>query len=183
MLLNGPNLQLIPYSPQQWQLLANWFYDSHYRNMWRHHPRALQQIDFENYPKIIGGDVFIIYKDQKPIGFTQIIPDSKTNRGIYVGILLDRAHQNQHNTHETFVILFNYAFNRLGYRKAIVEVLEEKDDLKKGALKAGFLMEGTLYGEAYIDGQFVNEVRLSMSSIFFNKHYQGVAKQWEALKT
>lgn len=179
MLLKGPSIQLIPYAPIFWSYMARWFYDADYRDMWRHHPKAWGQAEFEKYPQIICGDVFIIIKDEKPVGFIQMIPDCKTNRGFYVGILLDKSCRELHFTHEAFVLLFNYAFNRLGYRKAIVEILASKDGLKKGLLKAGFLSEGTQFGEAYINGVFVDECRLSMSADYFNKHYKGVAELWD----
>jgi len=179
MFLKGPNIQLIPYMSSFWTYFAKWFYDSAYRDMWRHHPKAWGQSEFERYPQMISGDVFMIIKDTLPIGFIQMIPDCKTNRGFYVGILLDKSCRELHFTHEAFVILFNYAFNRLGYRKAIIEILASKDGFKKGLLNAGFLSEGTQFGEAFIDGKFVDESRLSLSADYFNKHYKEVAESWD----
>lgn len=175
MLLKGPNLQLIPYEKKNWQLLATWFYDDQYKDMWRHSPKAWGQLEFENYPQLISGEVFIVFEKTEPVGFIQMIPDCKTNRGVFVGILLDKSVQDKHYTHETFVVLFDYIFNRLGYRKVIVEILESKDTFKKALLKSGFILEGTLMGEAFIDGVFVNEVRLCMTSAFFNKNFKKAA--------
>ncbi len=179
MLLKGPNIQLVPFEKSNWGHLATWFYDTSYRDMWRHHPRAWNQTDFENYPRIISGDVFMIYKSGAAVGFIQMIPDCKTNRGFYLGILLEKAVQDQRLSHEAFVLLMNYAFNRLGYRKAIVEILASNLKLKKGLLKGGFLSEGIQYGEAFLDGHFVDENRFSMSSDYFNKHYKEVVDLWD----
>lgn len=183
MLLKGPRLQLIPYSPTYWQYLARWFYDSAYRDMWRHHPRALTQVDFERYPQSISGEVFLMIDKNVPVGFIQMIPDCKTNRGFYVGVLIDKDHRKQHYLQESFVLMFNYAFNRLGYRKAIIETLASKDEFKKVLNKYGFLSEGTQYGEAFIDGVFVDEVRFSMSSTYFNKHFKEMAESWDHSET
>lgn len=179
MLLKSPKVQLIPYSSSFWSYIARWFYDSTYRDMWRHHPKALTQVQLENYPQLIGGEVFMIIKDEKPIGFIQLIPDCKTNRGFYVGILLDKSCRQLHLTHDCFVLLLNYAFNRLGYRKAIIEILSSREDLKKGILNCGFLSEGTQYGEAFINGVFVDENRYSMTSSYFNKRFKEEADLWD----
>lgn len=180
MLLKGPNIQLVPYVSAYWASLAQWFYDSNYKNMWRHHARAWGQKEFENYPQIIGGEVFLIIKEgiANPIGFVQMIPDTKTNRGFFVGILLDKSFRELHLTHEAFVILFNYAFNRLGYRKAIIEIVNSATGFKKGLQIAGFMHEGTLFGDAFIDGEFIDEARYSMTSHYFNKHYKETADLW-----
>lgn len=181
MFLRGPNVQLVPYHPDNWGYIGRWFYDSDYREMWRHHPIAWGEQEFRNYPKLLNAQVFLIVKKgvEEPIGFIQMIPDCKTNRGFYVGILVDKSQRDFLITNEAFMLLFNYAFNRMGYRKAILEILSTRDKLKQRLLKEGFLNEGTHFGEAFINGEFVDEFRLSMSSVFFNKRHKETVESWD----
>ncbi len=172
MLLSGSHLQLVPYTEKDWEFLAKWFYDEQYRSFFRHIPKALSQQELGQYAKVIGGDVFLISlpKENQVVGLIQLIPDTKTNRAFYVGLLVDEQHQNQRYPTEAITILFDYAFNRLGYRKAIIEVLESDIRLNKTLTATGFLKEGSLVGEAFVDGKFVNEIRYCMLQSYFNKH-------------
>lgn len=181
MLLRGPNLQLIPYNPEQWGYLAKWFFDDNCRDMWRHHPMAWGEAEFRNYPRLLNAQVFCVYKHDQtaPIGFIQMIPDCKTNRGFYVGFLIEKGQRDYSVTSECLMLLFDYAFNRMGYRKAIIEMLASRVTARKFLLEAGFLSEGTHFGEAFIDGKFVDEFRLSMSSDFFNKKFKEMVKAWD----
>ncbi len=181
MLLCGPRIQLLPFEPSHWEHVARWAYSPEHRAMWRHSPNFLNSKDFVNYPAHIGGMVFMIYlkETRQVIGMVQAVPDWKTNRGAYIGIVLDTDFQNSHFTHEALVLLFNHLFNRCDYRKVIVELLAENKDFKLGLIKAGFLLEGTFFKEAFVDGNYCDEVRLSMSSSYFNSHYLQIVKTWE----
>lgn len=180
MLLSGKNLQLVPYVPQYWESVAQWFYSDKYRGMFRQYAQAMQKSDFEQYPKVVGGEVFIILHKQtnEVVGMTQIIADTKSNRAFFAGLLIDEKCQKNRYPLETFIILFDYAFNRRGYRKAIVEVLASNLGLKKTIEEGGFIKEGDLVGDAFIDGQFVNETRYAMFSNYYNKTYKEVKQLW-----
>lgn len=180
MLLKGPKVQLIPHDRQHWQYLARWFYESAYRDMWRHLPRALTQQDFENYPQLINGQVFFVMRHggTEPIGFTQIIPDCKTNRAFFAGLLIDKQFQKKLYPAEVFSILFDYAFNRWGYQKAIVEVCETNESLNKLLRKMNFTQEGVLHKEAFLNGEFINEVRYCMMAADFNRIFKPMVETW-----
>jgi len=178
-LLKGPNIQLVPFdSSEDWTYLAQWFYDVAYVDMWRHHPKMMSKQDFQHYPQIINGQVFMIAQGFEKIGFIQMIPDCKTNRGFYMGILISQEHQKKHFSHEAFLLLMDYAFNRLDYNKAIIEILASNTQLKQGLTQGGCLFEGTHYKEAFMDGEFVDELRFSMSADFFNKKHKQVVNLW-----
>ncbi len=180
MLLKGKTIQLIPYTASEWEHLAKWFYSNKYKGMFRHHPKAFGRVEFENYSKIINGDVFVINKSDtaEVIGLVQIVPDFKTNRGFFLGLLIDEKFQGQRYPEEVLLVLFNYAFNRLGYRKAIIEILADNSNLKKSLTASGFLSEGRLIGESFIDGEWTEELRYVMFSSFFNKKYKGLVDSW-----
>ena len=164
MLLSGPTLQLIPYAPEYWNYLAKWFYDGNYDRMFRHQPRALTQYDFEHYTQLIQGQPFMIIKQdtKEVIGLIQMIPDCKTNRAFYLGLLIDSQYQGARWPTEATAILGNYAFNRLGYRKMIIEIVSGDTNLSQTLIKTGFTKEGTLKEEVFMNGKFVDEDRYSM---------------------
>lgn len=181
MFLQGPNLQLIAYGPENWQVLARWLYSDECRAIFRHRPKALNKDEITNYQRTVGAEVFLIEhrKDQKFIGFCEILPDSKTNRAFYSGILLDPEYRGNRYPFEAFLILFNYAFNSLGYRKSIQEILESNTSLKRTLDENGFIYEGKLFGDAFIDGKFVNELRYCMFDSYFNKTYKPLLDEYK----
>lgn len=180
MILQGPNLTLVPFAKTDAPLLYQWFYDERYQSMFRHNARVMTLQDFEIYPQFLAGAIFIIYQNstKTPIGYTQIIPEIKTSRGFTTGILItEEAQGNRHPT-EAIILLANFAFNRLGYHKMIVEILESNRSLVQTVTEAKFLFEGKLLGEAFYKGEFVNELRYCMFNTFFNKHYGPIIQSW-----
>src|SRR5690606_36124799 len=133
--------------------------------------------------QVIGGEVFLILRHGKlePIGFVQLIPDCKTNRGFFLGLLIDKERQKNQFPGEALHLVFNYAFNRLGYRKAIIEVCERNESLNKLLQKMGFLHEGKLIGESFLNGEFINEHRYCMLASYFNKTFKPTADSWAVL--
>lgn len=178
-MLKGNSIELHPFvAARDAEALYDWFYDPSCKAMWRHHPKSWNQDDMAQYPRMIGGEVFMIDIGGIFVGFCQAIPDHKTNRGCYVGILLDKASRRLHITHEVFVVLFNHLFNKQGYNKVIIEVLSSEGGFQRGLEAAGFLFEGKLQQEAFLDGKFVDESRFSMISSDYNPRYKHEADQW-----
>lgn len=182
MLLGGKNLQLVPYEAQHWAYIAKWFHLDAYNRMFRHMPRAMTQKEFESYPQIISGSVFLIMDKESSniIGMIQMVPDYKTNRAFYLGLIIDEEYQGKRHPFEAVAILFNYAFNRMGYQKAIIEIVDTHDRLKKILNETGFLSEGKLYKEAFLEGKFVDELRYTMFAEYFNKKHGEMVKSWVA---
>jgi len=178
MILANDFLQLVPFQATHGSILKEWFYDEQYQYMFRHFPKILKDADFTQYPSIIGGEVFLIIskKETAVIGFAQLVPDCKANRGAYVGILLDKEFQNKGSAAGALYLLFDYAFNRLGHRKVVIEIIANDYKLKQIVEKAKFRFEGRLYEEAFIEGFFYDELRFSMTDRFFNKTYKPEGK-------
>lgn len=182
MILRGKNLRLVPYTPADWELLARWVYDVDYGFMWRHHPKPLTPAEIQNYNALIGGEAFLILNIEtgEPVGLAQAIPDEKNNRGFYGGLLIDKKFQKRNYPLEAYTILFDYMFNRQNYRKAIVEVLSQHKSLLQIVNQNGFLHEGTLRGDCFWDGEYVDEERYSMTATFYNKKFKGVLNEWRS---
>ena len=60
------------------------------------------------------------------------------------------------------LLILDYAFLKLGYDKAIVEVLESNERLNNMILKGGFEFEAKLEREAKINGEFQDVIRYKM---------------------
>jgi RimJ/RimL family protein N-acetyltransferase len=169
-MLSSKRLQLVPFTPDKWAVLASWFYDEKYNNLFRHYPRALGQVDFENYPRLINGEVFLIYlKDSLDIvGMCQMIPDTKTNRAFYIGTVINAEYQKNRIPTEAVIIIMDYAFNRLGFKKCIIETLSSDIGLNKNLELTGFTKEGVFEKEVFIKGKFEDENRYAMADEVFN---------------
>jgi RimJ/RimL family protein N-acetyltransferase len=113
------------------------------------------------------------------VGLIQISPDCKTNRAFYIGLLIDEKYQKNRYPLEAFISIFDYCFNRLGYRKAIVEIVESHEGLKRIITENGFTYEGRLTQECFMNGAFVDELRYSMFDIEYNNKFKPILEKWK----
>lgn len=184
-MLQTPNLIIRPWTAEAAVKLNDWMYDDHYKNFFRHQPRLFTYDQLLNYPKEVGAQVLVIYaKDriegQYPIiGIAQITPCSdKTNQGFNIGLIIDKYYQGNRYPLESFIAVFDYCFNKLGFRKAVVEVVKTHESLLRIVKENGFLKEGEFIGECFIDGKFVNEYRYCMTDVFYNKKFKPIKDKW-----
>ena len=180
MLLETPNLQIIPFETGDWEHIARWFYDPEYWGFFRHQPRAYKIHEFQTYPQIVKAEIFMVRlkATAEVIGMVQLMPDGKANRGFHIGLIVDKKYQKQRFPLEIFLSVFDYCFNRMGYRKAMIEILESNEGLKRTLVESGFLFEGKFIGECFMDGQWVNELRYCMFDSFFNKKSKPTVDSW-----
>lgn len=185
--LESPELLLYPYIPDMGTIMMEWYYDRDYQNFFRHLPQVLKYENFQQFESVLGGQIFTIHKKgtssddsimDSVIGCVVIKPDGKTNRACHVGVLLDKKHQQKQYCSQSFIVLLNYVFNDLGYKKAIIEILEKHESLKQIVTKHGFLYEGKLYDECFMDGEWCNELRFCMMNTYFNKHFKPRLQEW-----
>jgi len=182
-LLKGTSVQLLPFETKHWSDIARWFYDKDYKEFFRQFTKVLTEEDFQNYPKAVGGTIFMVHSllDNNIIGLVQVIPCFKKNKGAYIGVIIDKASQKKHLPSEVMLILLDHLFNRDGYNKVVIEILESNEGLKRVLEKTGFYKEGKLLQECFMDGRFRNELRYSMSNYYFNKFKSKLEqeyKQW-----
>lgn len=181
MLFETTQIQLIPFTSSDWTYLANWYYDGRYNDIFRHAPKVLTQQDFENYPQRISGDVyFVLDKTTKEyVGFVQASSDWKVNRGFYFGIMLTVEAQKQGHAPHCLGITLDYYFNRLGYNKAILEILASRHDIVKWLTGAGFTEEARYRDEVFIDGKYQDELRYAILASEFNELHKTTVNAWK----
>jgi RimJ/RimL family protein N-acetyltransferase len=180
MLLSGKTIQLLPYTKENWVYLQKWYFDPAYGALFRQHSKAMSQAEFECFPQLIGGDVFLVYNKagSEVIGLAYVVPSNKPNRAFYTALLIDSQYQHTGLHTEILIVLLNYAFNRVGYRKAIFEILKSESHLSNSLMKHGCFLEGTMKQDCFFDGKFQDELRFCILAGDFNKLYKETAKQW-----
>jgi RimJ/RimL family protein N-acetyltransferase len=182
MILSSKNIRLVPFESCDSAgvcKLVKWYYDEKYGYFFRHQPRVWLYEELAQYPKTVGAMCFFIQSviTGETVGFIQICPESKTNKAFHIGIIIDEAFQKQHLPEEAFILAFDYCFNRLGFRKAIIEIMESHASLKRTIESTGFLFEGKLIGDCFYNGQFVNELRYCMFDKYFNQKYSTLTRK------
>ncbi len=172
IMLKGTTIQLLPFESKYWTNIAQWFYNEDYKGFFRQFTRMFTEADFQNYNNVIGGEVFMAHSltDNSVIGLAQLVPCFKKNKACYIGIIIDKEQQNKRLTNEVMIILMDYIFNRQGYNKVIIEILESNESLKRCLEKTGFFREGKMLQECFMNGKFQNELRYSMSAYYYNKN-------------
>ena len=171
-ILRGDTVQLLPFNCKYWEIIAHWFFSIDYRNMFRQFTRILSEEDFKQYDRVISGEVFIIHslKDERILGMVQAVPGCKKNKACYLGMVIDVDCRGKHIPHESTMLILEHLFNRQGYNKVIVEILESEEGLKKALEKTGWYKEGKMLQECFMGGKYLNELRYSMSAYYYNKN-------------
>lgn len=183
MLLRGGGIRLVPFSPLFASQLTEWYFNDDYKDMWRHMPKLLSSDQLLNYDKVVGGDVFLVFETGKmnttPVGLVQVQFDVRTNSAFYFSILLDKSYTDCKYAPPIMGLVMDHYFNRMGYRKMIMEVLASRQDIKKNLLGSGFIFEGLMHENAFVDGKYVDEARYICTAKFFNKRYKLIVDEWK----
>ena len=170
-LFKGPTIQLLPYSSKYWECVAQWFYNKDYEEFFRGYHKALNEEEFKHLPELIRGEVFIAHSlvDNSIVGMIHVIPSGKSNRACYLGLLVDTTSRKKRIPSEMLILVMEYLFNKQGYNKVILEILESNDSLRRSVESAGFYREGKLLQDCFFNGRYQNELRYSMTARHFNK--------------
>lgn len=165
----GKKVKLIPFQPEHAEALFAWYYDVTYQAFFREFPdRAVSLEDCRQFGEWLaaGGSTFytIIDKNtEKPIGL-MTYTCLKSKSGVYrFGIMLDEKHQGQAWAIESIMLLAYYLFEYRRCNKLVVEFLADNKHIQRISEQGGFVREGVLKNEAYIDGKYVDELRYSIS--------------------
>lgn len=161
----GVKVKLVPYLPEHAEYMLRWFYDFRYRAFFREYedyPFTVE--DFKSYGEALkhkGSELFTLIDKETntPIGL-MTYSCLKKKSGVYrFGILLDAAHQ--HNTYaiEGIILLAFYLFEHKGCQKYTIEFLASDKHIQRIAEKGGFDFECLLKNEAFLDGEYHDEVR------------------------
>jgi RimJ/RimL family protein N-acetyltransferase len=84
------------------------------------------------------------------------------NRGAHLGISLRPGVRGRGLGADTVKVLCYYGFTVRGLHRLQVDTLADNAAMIRAATPAGFRLEGTLVGSAWVTGQFVDEVILGL---------------------
>jgi RimJ/RimL family protein N-acetyltransferase len=82
------------------------------------------------------------------------------NRSAHIGISLRPAFRGKHLGTDVVRVLCRYGFAIRGLHRLQVDTLADNDAMIGAATRAGFVLEGTLRHEAWVNGSFADGVIL-----------------------
>jgi len=155
------NLYLKPFEVEDVATLEKWFYsgdyDDHFRDM-----TLLTREQLKIYSYMKDGQAFIVRENNDVIGLVTIYEMRVIPSNFKLSVLIDKSYQGKGFCLDSMLLILDYAFLKLGYDKAIVEVLESNERLNNMILKGGFEFEAKLEREAKINGEFQDVIRYKM---------------------
>ncbi len=165
----GVKVRVVPYRPEHANSLFSWFYDFRYKAFFREYEdKAYTLDDFRQWGDRMerGGFGFFTILDKEtgtPIGL-MTHTCLKRKAGVWrFGIMLDEKYQRHTYAIECIIVHGFYLVENFGCKKLTIEFLESDKQIQRIAEKGGFVREGILAREAFVDGQYVDEARYYIS--------------------
>lgn len=167
-------LQLRLFSHLDGVLVSHWVTSPEYEVFFRNNAILPTREECANYPNWSQNIVIMIDNVEgnqgTTIGMAIAYHVNYRNRSAKAGLLLDKEFQKKGHGHNAQFLWLNFLFNRLGFRKVIVENVDEY--LTKPYLEAGFFIEGRHLKESLVNGEYVDEIRMAC----FNDEWKGASK-------
>ncbi|MBI2339954.1 MAG: GNAT family N-acetyltransferase [Deltaproteobacteria bacterium] len=172
----GHVVRLERFRPEHGKIVFRWFYDPAYRLFFRDFEDPLSLEQCKKFDKVMAGSgvgIFMIIEksSDKPIGMVTHCCLKKKSGVNRIGIMLDKDFQHKTYAIEALIILLDYLYNRLGFKKIIVEYLASDHHIQRISEKGGWIREAVLKREAVVDGEYVDEVRYYMFKETYEELY------------
>jgi RimJ/RimL family protein N-acetyltransferase len=84
------------------------------------------------------------------------------NRFAHLGFTLRSAYRGRGLGADTIAVLCDYGFRIRGLNRLQVDTLASNAPARRASEAAGFVLEGELRANSWVDGEFVNEVQLGL---------------------
>lgn len=148
------------FSVMDGQMVGKWMADPDYLKFFRYTSVLPTYEECGNYPSWSQNLVMMVMDENlNTIGMAVAYQVNYRNRNVKAGLLIDKQFQKKHMGYEAMAQWIDYLFNRYGFRKVIVENVDEF--LTAPYLNAGFQIEGRHIAECFIDGKWVDEIRMA----------------------
>lgn len=175
-LKEGFVVKLVPFAPEHAEKVFEWYYDVAYKLFFREFdaPLSLEQCrQFNLIMAKSGVTIFMIIEKETnlAIGMMTHCPLKRKSGVTRFGILLDKNFQHKTYAIEALIILGDFVYNRLGFRKLVIEYLASDTHIRRISEKGGWIFETILKEEALIDGEYVDEVRYHMFKKVYDELY------------
>jgi RimJ/RimL family protein N-acetyltransferase len=172
-MLKGKNITLRPLKISDWKKTIQWRNDIGIKNLALMHPFPITEMVekqwFEDILKNKSDKIIyfaISINPDKPIGFVSLNNINYINGNCYLGIVIgEKEAQGKGFGVDAMNTIIDYTFNTLNLIKISVEVVSINEPALKLYKKLGFVEEGILRDQFFIDGAFL-DVRIM--SLFRN---------------
>jgi len=137
--------------------IASWIADPEYATFFRNNAVLPSYEECFNYPAW-SQNIVMMVEDEKgdTVGMVCGYGLNYRNRSIKSGIIIDKRFQNQKYGHAAHDIWFRYLFERLAFRKIIVENVDEV--YTDPYYKVGFQLVGRLKAHCKVKGEYCDEI-------------------------
>lgn len=140
--------------------IAQWIMDHDYATFFRNNSILPTYEECAAYPTWSQNLVMMVDDiKHQTIGMVIGYQSSYRNRTIKAGALIDKHIQGAGFGHAAQCTWIEFLFKRLGFRKVIVENIEER--FTEPYFKVGFQLEGRHKAEAMVDGVWTDEIRMA----------------------
>ncbi|EJP86745.1 spermidine N1-acetyltransferase [Bacillus cereus] len=110
---------------------------------------------------------FILEKDNEMVGLVELVEIDYIHRRTEFQIIIDPNYQGHGYAAEATRLAMDYAFSVLNMHKLYLVVDKENEKAVHVYKKVGFMVEGELLDEFFVDGNYHNAIRMCM----FQKEY------------
>lgn len=135
--------------------MSYWFEEPH---------RSLDQLEKEFEKNIENKQLreFILKKDNERLGYVTIFTIDFIHRNAEFAIMIDPEHQGKGFANTATDLAIDYAFSSLNLHKLYLYVDEENEKAIHIYKKKGFLVEGILKEEFFVNGTYRNAVSMAI---------------------
>ncbi|SCC66283.1 spermidine N1-acetyltransferase [Bacillus sp. N5-665] len=110
---------------------------------------------------------FIVEKNNEMVGLVELVEIDYIHRRTEFQIIIDPNYQGHGYAAEATRLAMDYAFSVLNMHKIYLVVDKENEKAVHVYKKVGFIVEGELLDEFFVDGNYHNAIRMCM----FQKEY------------
>ncbi len=156
----GSIIKLRPFNHTDGYQIAQWVSDLEYFKFFRNCAFLPTIDECCNYPAWAQNIVMMVEQDDRTIGMVNAYQVNFRNRAAYAGCLIDKKFQGGNTGHNSMTIWISYLFNRFGFRKILVEHVDEF--LTPGYFDSGFTLVGRRKAHCDVFGVPMDEIELEV---------------------
>ena len=161
----GYNVRLVSFEERHARAVMNWYYDVRYEAFFREFPD--EAMDLGEFKKFgikmarVGLGLYVVEENSTGEAIGLMTHSClKKKAGVFrFGIMLAAGKQHKSYAIECIILLGFYLIEHHGMQKYLVEFLESDTHIQRITEQGGFIRDGVLAREAFVGGEYVNEVR------------------------
>lgn len=151
-------VKLRPFTSTDGYKISEWVSDMEYFKFFRNNAFLPTVEECCNFPAWAQNIVMMVEIDNQCIGFVNAYQVNMRNRIAHAGCLIDKEFQRNGVGHDAMTEWITYLFNRFGFRKIVVEHVDEY--LTPAYLESGFTTVGRYKANCDILGELKDEIAL-----------------------